>query len=208
MIHKSHEYSPNAYRKIKLGRHRYMLILIIFLYSLATLYTQVINNQLTLKENINDIGWITSYLLVLSFVVFLCRYRIDYTIYKLFFLRSPKLRVFYAHNLIVGPIILFLILYLFGVSGLLILLLMSRVGTDYSSFRNDVNILNHNYSQIEQMVYEIVHAPNIESYEEDLGYIKYNISMFNLYELALFEERAKTIELEQLINAAKKIGNN
>lgn len=181
-----------------------MLLLVIVLYALGTLYTQIVNNNLTMADNARDIELMGLYLAGMSVVIFICRFRIDYTLYKIFFMYTHKTRLFYTHNQIVGPLIIFLILYFLGISGLLMLLLFSRAGKDYESFRKDVGVLNHNYSQIEQMVYEFINVSSNENFEDDLGYIKYNINMFNIYEIALFEDYAKTIEYEEVVKSLNK----
>lgn len=205
-MHPEKDYSFENYRKIKLSRHKAMLTLISILY--------VITQTITVANQTYDqYGYHLDYIVVgfglatgVGITMYALKYRLDYMFYKTFFVRSYKLRIFYAHNQIVGPLLVYLTVYLMGLFGIALMLIGSRAGHDYRNFKNDVLVLNRNFEQINQLINELLTnqkvRPDVDA--DALGLIKYNISMYNMYEIALFEEQAKMISYEQLIEKIKE----
>lgn len=198
-MHKEVEYSFSNYQKIKFNRHNSMLAIISLLYV-------VIQTMTVARLTRGEYGYNQQYIVIAlvfslatALLMYVLRYRLDYAYYKMFFCRSRKMRVFYTHNQIVGPLLVYLTVYGLGVVGLIGLLVLAKPGHDYRNFKSDVLVLNRNFAEISVMVNDLLHNPEIENKEELIGFIKYNISMFNMYEIALFDNQAKTISYEQLV---------
>lgn len=203
-MHSEKDYSFANYRKIKLAHHNPMLIIITFIY--IVIQTLTIANQ-----TYGEYGYRTEYIivgflmaLIGALIMYGFRYRIDYVFYKMFFTRSHKMRLFYAHNQLVGPLLVYLTMYLMGIFGVVLCLFLSRPGKDYFNFKNDVLVLNRNFGEINMMISDLMANPEAINDADAVGFIKYNISMFNMYEIALFGDQAKTISFEQLVENIKE----
>ncbi len=201
-MHKANEYTYNKYLRIKFRRHNFILTLTVFVLYIMQLVTLLNYNDISLSNLPIEVLQIAIMMVFVCIAYYIYRFRFDYVFYKYIFAKHSKLRLIYNNNLIIGPLLVYLTIYFFGVFGMIILWSLSLPGKDYFNFRSDVEALNHNYYMLQKMVEELVANPQVEEYDETVGYIKYNISMYNLYEIALFENEAVSIEFDQLIKEA------
>lgn len=203
-MHTEKDYSFTNYRKIKFSRHNFMLKFISILY--------VVMQTITVgKMTSNEYGYVAIYLIVgfafatiVGIAVYMLRYQLDYAIYKMLFSRTQNRRYYYTHSTLTGSLFIYLIVFGLGVVGILFLLLCSRPGQDYREFKEAVLTLNQNYQEINMLINEILSDNGSLDYEETIGFIKYRINMYNLYEMALFDEQATMIEYEQLVANIRK----
>lgn len=202
-MHGEAEYSFSNYRKIKLSRHRRMFVVISVLYVVMQTLTviKIMSNEYGLNLPIAIASFGVA--ITVGGLMYLLRYQLDYAFYKLFFSRSQNGRFIYTHSQLLGPLLVYLTVYGLGIIGIGILVLLARPGTDYQKFKSDVLVLNQKFVEINTMISDLVSNPEQDNSEEVLGFIKYNINMFNVYEIALFDNQAKIISYEQLLENIK-----
>lgn len=202
-MHQEHEYQFKKYLYIKLWRHGFILGLTTVLYFLTqVIVTREYASQIGASGSGLVITTIVSAALV-SLIYWVNRYRFDYVLYKYLFSKNKNMRLLYTHNQLIGPLAIYLIVVFTGVIGMGMLILLSRPSKDYYLFKKDVEILNTNYNKLIELI-GYLNNGEFDDYAEMVGVIKYNISMYNMYEIALFDCFASTIEYDQLLAIAAK----
>lgn len=198
-MHTESQYSFSNYLKIKFNRHATMHKFISVLYVVLQTITvgRLTSDEYGISYEKTLVGFVIA--IVIGTIMYILRYQLDYTFYKLFFSKTQKRRFVYTHSTLIGPLTVYLMVFGLGIVGIVILGIFSRPGKDYFDFKNDVLILNRNFGELNLLISEVLANPEMENYQETIGYIKYQINMYNLYEIALFDNQAQLISYDQLV---------
>lgn len=198
-MHTESQYSFSNYLRIRFNHHEFMHKFISILYVIIQTITisRLTSDEYGINYQKTLVGLAIA--VVIGVVMYVLRYQLDYAIYKLFFAKTQNRRFIYTHSTLIGPLTVYLIVYGLGIVGITILGVLSRPGKDYQNFKNDVLILNHNFGELNMLLSEVLANPQMDNYQEIIDYIKYQINMYNLYEIALFDNQAQLISYEQLV---------